>query len=951
MSTGTAENHASTTAIQIRGACVHNLRNVSVDIPRNQFVVVTGVSGSGKSSLTFNALHAESQRQYIESLSVAARQFFDQMERPEVDAIVGLQPTLCLEQKSASRNPRSTVATITEIYDYLRLLIARVGIVHCYQCGASIEQQTPAQISESLQQMPEGTKVMLLAPLVQGKNGQHRDVFAEIRKAGFVRARIDGEIYDMEHLPELSPNEPHDIEAVVDRIVIRAAPQSRIAESVLLAVKHGAGTLVACYQTAGQKDRPSTNTAPWHDRLFSTRYACPKCDIHYHAIEPQTFSFNSPHGACPICEGLGSTWSFDPDAVLPDHSRSLDQGAIAPWQSGTAAQRKRRHTSLTEFLDHHQLDGDQPLCAWNASMVKQLLEGDDVSFDGLLTLLEKELATSTQEKRRDELESYRAELRCEACEGSRLRVEARQVKLAGRSIHQITQLPLDLARTFLSQIEIAEDKQAVATPLVAEIVRRLQFLEEVGVHYLSLDRSADTLSGGELQRVRLATSIGSGLVGVCYILDEPSIGLHPRDNERLIRSLRDLQLQGNTVLVVEHDEAMMRAADHLIDVGPGPGRGGGLVVAQGAPAAVMLDNNSPTGRYLSGSDRIEVPHRRRPTQNAPSLLVSGASLNNLHHVETRFPLGVLTCVTGVSGSGKSSLVNDTLSPAVARELGSVTARPGSYEKLVGVEHIDKLVAIDQSSIGRSARSCPATYTGLFDEVRKVFKQTKEARQRGYGVGRFSFNVRGGRCEACEGHGVKKIEMNFLPDMHVMCTACRGTRFNRQTLQIRYRQKTIADVLAMEVNEAVELFENFPVMHRLLQSLQQVGLGYLPLGQPSPTLSGGEAQRVKLATQLARVDTGRTLYILDEPTTGLHFVDVKQLLSVLQRLVDQGNTVIVIEHNLDVIKSADWIVDLGPEGGKGGGHIVATGTPEDVAQQPRSHTGQCLQGALLLNKHE
>ena len=933
------------TAIEIRGARVHNLRNVDIDIPHNRLVVVTGLSGSGKSSLAFDTLHAEGQRQYIESLSVYARQYFDQLERPDVDAINGLQPTLCLDQRAGSRNPRSTVATITEIYDHLRLITARVGVVHCYQCGLPIQQQTTSQIADSLLRMPEGTKVMLMAPLARGKKGQHREMIAEIRKSGFVRVRIDGEIHDIDHLPDLAPNQVHNIDVVVDRIVIRTSTDRRLAESIQLAVKHGTGALIACHQTPGTSGTPSTGQAAWSDRLFSTRYACPMCEISYHTIEPRTFSFNSPHGACPVCEGLGTCWSFDGESVLPNLELSLSQGAIAPWKTGTAAQRRRREESLQPFLDQHGFDQDTPLSDWETPLVQQLLDGDGSEYPGVMLLLEKELATATQPKRLEQLESFRSQLPCEACDGSRLRVEARQTFLGGLAIHEITRLSIGAARPFFEQVELPADDRPVAQPLINEMVRRLRFLEKVGVDYLTLDRSADTLSGGEMQRVRLATSIGSGLAGVCYILDEPSVGLHPRDNDRLIQSLRGLQHQGNTVLVVEHDESMMRTADYLIDMGPGAGIGGGSVVSQGTPVEVMADEKSPTGRYLSGADRIEIPARRRPTTRSRSLVLNGASLNNLCQVDARFPLEVLVCVTGVSGSGKSSLVNDTLAPAVARRLGVRTARPGPYDSLRGAGQIDKLVAIDQSPIGRSARSSAATYTGLYGEVRKVFKNTREARQRGYGVGRFSFNVRGGRCEACEGHGVQKIEMNFLPDLQVRCSVCHGARFNRQTLRIRYRDKSIADVLEMCVDEAIDYFENFPAIQRTLTSLQQIGLGYLPLGQPSTTLSGGEAQRIKLATQLACVETGNTLYILDEPTTGLHFADIQQLLPVLQRLVDQGNTVIVIEHNVEIIKSADWIVDLGPEGGDRGGRVVTTGTPEEVAEVDASHTGRCLRSLL------
>ena len=847
----------SANAICIRGARVHNLQNVDVDIPRDKLVVITGLSGSGKSSLVFDTLYAEGQRQYIESLSVYARQFFDQLERPNVDSIHGLQPTLCIDQRSNVRNPRSTVATVTEIYDRLRLLMSRVGDVYCYQCDRPIQQQTPEKIEESLSRLPENTKAILLAPIVRGRRGEHREVFVAIRKAGFVRVRVNGEVYDIDNVPEMSPRKRHNVDAVVDRIILRGGLSKRLAESIQLAVKYGNGTMIACCELKVFDEHRPKPIGGWSDRIFSTRYACPHCDISYDELEPRTFSFNSPHGACSACEGLGT---------------------------------------------RVEIDGDQH-------------------------------------------EPYRTRLVCDKCNGSRLRIEAQHVLVGGRTIHEISQLSVRDSCKFFHHLNTSGEKEPIATPIIKEIIGRLRFLEKVGVDYLTLDRSADTLSGGEMQRLRLATSIGSGLVGVCYILDEPSIGLHPRDNERLIRALRDLQNQGNTVLVVEHDEAMIRASDHLIDVGPAAGENGGRVIAQGAPAEVMADPQSITGRYLAGTDQIPVPPQRRRVARTRSVLLSGACANNLQNIDVCFPLGVMVCVTGVSGSGKSSLLGETLAPAIARRLGVSTAQPGPYTSLRGVSQIDKLVAIDQSPIGRTSRSSTATYTGMFDEVRKVFKATREARQHGYGVGRFSFNVKGGRCETCQGQGVQKIEMNFLPDLFVACNVCRGARFNQQTLRVRFRGKSIADVLGMCVNEAVGYFENIPAIKRILDCLKEVGLGYLQLGQPSTTLSGGEAQRVKLATQLAVVDSGKTLYLLDEPTTGLHFEDIKKLLSVLNQLVEKNNTVIVIEHNLDVLKSADWIIDLGPEGGDGGGRVIAEGTPEDVAAANGSYTGEFLRRSL------
>ena len=936
--------------IRVRGARVHNLQNINLDIPRDRLVVLTGLSGSGKSSLAFDTLFAEGQRQYIESLSVYARQFFDQLEHPDVDSITGLPPTLCISQQAGSQNPRSTVATVTEIYDYLRLLMSRVGNADCYQCGRPIQQQTVEQIRDRLIRLPEGTKIILLAPLVRGRRGQHRDTLQNIRKAGFVRARIDGEVHDIENAPILSTNKLHHIDAVVDRIIIRPGVENRLTESIQLAVKHGEGTLIACCHVKATESSAASSRRTWNDELFSIRYACPDCEISYDSLEPRTFSFNNPHGACPECEGIGTRVVFDAGLVLPNLETSLAGGAILPWKDATKAQQKTHEAELDTFLKNHQIDWHAQLSEIDPQITEALLHGDSFEFLGVLTLLEKEFATTTQRKRIEQLKAFRARLNCHTCHGSRLRIEARHVRIGDKTIHDITQLSIGDARKFFTSLEVEEKKQFVARPIIVEIQHRLKFLEQVGVDYLTLDRSADTLSGGELQRVRLATSIGSGLVGVCYILDEPSVGLHPRDNERLIQALRDLQQQGNTVLVVEHDEAIMRASDELIDIGPEAGIGGGKVIAQGSLQEVMSSPDSVTGKYLLGEDCIPVPCKRRRVARTRSIVLQGVRTNNLQNVDVSFPLGVFVCVTGVSGSGKSSLINETLVPAVSRRLQNQTRRTNCHTSLRGVHHVDKLVAIDQSPIGRTTRSSLVTYTGIFDEIRKVFKGTREARQRGYGVGRFSFNVKGGRCEACQGHGTQKIEMNFLPDLFVTCNVCRGARFNQQTLQIRFRKKSIADYLQMSVDQAIGDFENIPTIHRQLEILRQVGLGYLPLGQPATTLSGGEAQRIKLATQLARVDTGKTLYSLDEPTTGLHFQDIKKLLIVLGQLVDKGNTVIVIEHNLDVIKSADWVIDLGPEGGAEGGQIMASGTPEYVATVPESHTGCYLRPYLGNHEH-
>ena len=931
-------------AIRIQGARVHNLQNVDLDIPRNRFVVLTGVSGSGKSSLAIDTLFAEGQRQYIESLSVDARHFLDQMQRPDVDLIEGLQPTLCIDQRGWIANPRSTVATITEIYDYLRLLYARAGDVHCHRCGAAIVQQSTEEICEALVSLPAGTKLMLLAPLVRGRQGKHEEVFRAIRKAHLVRVRIDGLVCDLEQLPELNARKKHSIEAVVDRIVIKPDISRRLAESVDTAVKLGEGTAIACYLDAALADEENRD-GRWRDEVFSTQFACRDCGVSIEEIQPRTFSFNSPYGACQLCQGLGVIEQFDRDLVLPDSEKSLAEGAVAPWKGLPAGEFKKRQAELAPLLAVAKVDAETPLTHWPAASMKKFLQGDGKQQQGLMLLLEKEYATATKKARREQLELFRGKVTCGACDGSRLRPEAQGVRVAGKNLHEMTRMTLAEAGEFFAEIAAQSPDDAVATPILQDIATRLSFLLKVGVGYLTLARAADTLSGGEMQRVRLAASVGSGLVGVCYVLDEPSIGLHPRDNHRLIEALRDLQQQGNTVLVVEHDEAVMREADRLIDVGPGAGDRGGAIVAQGTPAQVAAERQSLTGRFLSGEEHIPVPEKRRRTAKSRSITMEGVAANNLKQVDVRFPLGALVCVTGVSGSGKSSLVNETLAPALLRRLGHPAPKPGQHASLRGASQVDKVVRIDQAPIGRTPRSNAATYTGAFDEIRKVFASTRAAKQRGFRVGRFSFNTKGGRCEECQGQGLKKIEMSFLPDLFVTCPACGGKRFNRQTLAVRYRGRSIADVLDLPVEEAVEFFANFSHIHRPLECLEAVGLGYLPLGQPASTLSGGEAQRIKLATELARTDTGNTLYLLDEPTTGLHLADIRRLLDVLIRLVDKGNTVIVIEHHLDIIKTADWVIDLGPEGGEAGGRIVAAGTPEDVAACAASQTGRFLREAL------
>lgn len=931
-------------SICVRGARVHNLKNVDIDLPRDQLIVITGPSGSGKSSLALDTLYAEGQRQYVESLSVYARQFLDQMERPDVDLIVGLQPTICIDQRTGSQNPRSTVATITEIYDYLRLLMARLGQPHCWQCDRPITQQTAEQIQDRLLALPEETKLMIMAPMVQGRKGAHKDVLDRIRREGLLRVRVDDEVYQLDEVPELNPRKNHTIEAIVDRIIIREGLRGRMSDSVAMALKLGDGRLLSCHLDTEKVDKQHPK-GTWIDQIFNTELACVNCHLSFIDIEPRTFSFNSPYGTCTKCEGLGICEEFDPDLVIPDREQSLEEGAIAPWRGVTASSLTKLSKGLDTFLTKQKLDRDSKLSEWTDLQRQKLLSGDGDKFQGVLIALEKEYVTTTRKKRLEQLGKFRGKLPCPACHGARLRPEALAVRVAGLNIHEIVRKSINDAREFFDEITFDEHESLIATPIVREISKRLTFLEKVGADYLTLDRAADTLSGGELQRVRLATGIGSGLVGICYILDEPSIGLHSRDNHRLIEALVELRDHGNTVIVVEHDEAIMRVADRLVDVGPGAGHRGGQIIAEGKPDVVADVEGSITGQYLSGRKKIDVPASRRKIAKTRMISLEGATTNNLKDVAVQIPLGALVCVTGVSGSGKSSLVNETITPALLRRLGQPSSRPGPFTSLRGSSQIDKVIPIDQSPIGRTPRSNPATYTGVFDEIRKVFAETRQAKQYGYKSSRFSFNVKGGRCEECQGQGMRKIEMNFLPDLFVECPICHGRRFNRQTLRVKYKDLSIADVLNLPIEEAAEFFEPVPTIHRVLASLCDVGLGYLSLGQPSTTLSGGEAQRIKLATELARTETGSTLYVLDEPTTGLHFEDIRRLLSVLSRLVDKGNTVLVIEHNLDVIKSADWLIDLGPEGGSGGGHIIATGTPEQVAEVEASYTGQYLKPLL------
>jgi excinuclease ABC subunit A len=935
----------STSVIQIRGARQHNLQNLDLTLPRNELIVVTGLSGSGKSSLAFDTIYAEGQRRYVESLSAYARQFLGQMDKPDVDSIEGLSPAISIEQKGATRNPRSTVGTITEIYDYLRLLFARVGRPHCPECGRPIVSQTIDQMTDAVLALGERKKVQILAPLVQERKGEHEGVFRAARKDGFVRVRVNGEVHDLDRPPRLEKKQKHTVEVVVDRVIVKASARARIADSLQTAARLSEGTVVL--DVAGRDDI-----------VLSEAFACVACGVSLGEMTPRMFSFNSPFGACPACNGLGSRMSVDPELIVPDRTRSIAGGAIHPWRDAKSSWYR---TMLRSVAKKFRFSLDTPWRQLPARAQKAVLMGSKeeiefqwegtrssgnyrAPFDGVVAALERRYRQTDNDRTRAQIERYMRRVECRECEGTRLRPEARAVQVGGLGISELTKKQVDGTRDFLRRLKLPARERKIAGPVLKEIGERLEFLTNVGVGYLSLDRSGNSLSGGEAQRIRLATQLGSSLVGVLYILDEPSIGLHQRDHGRLLESLVRLRDLGNTVLVVEHDRDTMLAADHLLDLGPGAGRHGGFVVAQGTPREVMQVEDSLTGQYLSGARAIPLPARRRPSERG-HLEVRGASQNNLRDLNVRFPIGQFLCVTGVSGSGKSTLVNEILAKAAAEKLQGARALPGQHEELLGLDKIDKIINIDQSPIGRTPRSNPATYTGVFTEIRNLFAETKDAKVRGYKPGRFSFNVRGGRCEACEGDGLVRIEMHFLPDVFVKCDECDGARYNRETLQIRYKGATIADVLEMTVDDALEFLDKIPRIRRKLEVLSEVGLGYIHLGQAATTLSGGEAQRVKLATELSKRSTGRTLYVLDEPTTGLHFEDIRHLLEVLQLLVDRGNTVVVIEHNLDVIKTADHVIDLGPEGGDHGGRVVAQGTPERVAQVKRSHTGKALKAVL------
>ena len=934
--------------IVIRGAREHNLKNLNLTIPRDKLIVFTGLSGSGKSSLAFDTIYAEGQRRYVESLSSYARQFLGQMEKPDVDTIEGLSPAISIDQKSTNNNPRSTVGTVTEIHDYLRLLYARIGIPHCPKCGRVIRRQTVDEVVEQVMAFGEGARVQIIAPAVRGRKGEHVKLLEQIQKDGYVRVKVDGEIYDIADVPKLDKKLKHTIDVIVDRIVVRAGAESRLAGSLETAFAFGAG--LAKVEHNGE------------EQLFSENYACPDCGVSIEELTPRMFSFNNPYGACPTCSGLGALMKIDPALIVPNEELSLRQGAInvTGWQSSNTASIAGMY--LAALGDKYGFDMDTPFNKLSEQARHAILYGTgnerihieyrrefgegsyDSPFEGVIPNLERRYKETQSDYMKHEIEEYMANIPCPDCKGKRLKSESLAVTVGGMNIAQLSDITVRHAREKLSALTLNKTEEMIAGRILKEIDSRLGFLISVGLDYLTLSRAAGTLSGGEAQRIRLATQIGSSLVGVLYILDEPSIGLHQRDNAKLIDTLKGMRDIGNTLIVVEHDEETMLNADYIVDIGPGPGEHGGEVVFAGTPEEIMTDEKSITGKYLSGREYIAVPAKRRET-GENWLQIRGARANNLKNVNVDIPLGVFTCVTGVSGSGKSSLVNEVLKKTLLRDLNRARTRPGEHDEILGIDKLDKIIDIDQSPIGRTPRSNPATYTGLFDLIRDVFAQTPDAKMRGYTNGRFSFNVKGGRCEACRGDGILKIEMHFLPDIYVPCEVCGGKRYNRETLEVKYKGKTIADVLDMTVEEALKFFAPLPKLARKLQTLYDVGLGYIRLGQSSTTLSGGEAQRVKLATELARRDTGRTLYVLDEPTTGLHTDDVKRLIAILQRLCDGGSTVVVIEHNLDVIKTADYIIDLGPEGGDMGGTIVCTGTPEQVAQNKKSYTGIYLKPML------
>ena len=990
--------------IVVLGAKEHNLRNVDVCIPRDKLVVLTGLSGSGKSSLAFDTIYAEGQRKYVESLSAYARQFLEQLSKPDVEHIEGLPPTVAIEQRAGSANPRSTVATITEIYDYLRLLFARVGDPHCWICGRKIASQTVSQMVDAIMTLPEGTRFMVLAPVIRGQKGQHADILKHVQREGFVRARVDDVVYDLKSVPELEKNRKHTIEVVVDRLVLRETVRIRLGDSLETALKLASGLVVITYEApaaarvssaanGGARDARSTGILPvsrpgvppghavkaarpqaddadvspdagsapdqatpdggttpaggpsgpmvWQDWVFSATYACPEHpQASLEELSPRMFSFNSPYGACEACDGLGTILEFDPDLIVPDQTLTLSAGAIDAWRHGGKRMNIWYNRQLRSFCRAAGISPADPFSEIPKAKREALLNGSG-DWEGVIPNLTRRWKNTTSEFVKARLHGYLSEQPCAACKGARLKQASLAVTVAGKNIHEVTQQSIESALAYFNGLPLDAERSQIATTILKEIRHRLTFLVDVGLDYITLGRTASTLSGGEAQRIRLATQVGSGLVGVCYVLDEPTIGLHQRDNARLIRTLEHLRDMGNTVLVVEHDEETIRCADQVIDMGPAAGRHGGRIIAQGTVEDICAAAESITGKYLSGAMKIEPPPNHREVSPKRSIELRGCRQNNLKNVDVKFPLGGIICVTGVSGSGKSTLVNQTLLRALKRRMHNSKDKPGEHDKILGLGKVDKVIEIDQSPIGRTPRSNPATYTGVFDLIRQLFAKTREAKIRGYKPGRFSFNVKGGRCEACQGQGTKKIEMHFLPDVYVTCQECKGTRYNRETLEVRYKGKSIADVLAMRIEEAIGFFDPFPKVKQLVKALGDVGLSYVELGQSSTTLSGGEAQRVKLATELGKSATGHTLYVLDEPTTGLHFADIHNLLNVLNRLADMGNTIVVIEHNLDVIKCADWLIDMGPEGGDRGGYVIAEGTPADIVANDKSYTGQYL----------
>ncbi len=939
--------------ISITGAAEHNLKSIDVDIPRDKMVVITGISGSGKSSLAFDTIYAEGRRKYVESLSSYARQFLDQMQKPLVGNITGLPPTIAIEQRSSSSNPRSTVATTTEIYDYLRLLFARAGTPHCWVCGKEITSQHASQIVDSIMQKPQGTKIQVCSPLVRGQKGEHRDVFITIQREGFVRARVDGEIYDIQNLPLLNKNQSHDIAAVVDRLVVKDIIRDRLADSVETALKLSEGITVILTQEPNDSKKNGGNGV-WQETLYSEKFACPEHpEACLEELSPRLFSFNSPYGACKSCDGLGTILEFDPELIVPDKTVSLENGAIIAWRKGGKRMNIYYNRMIKKFCKSVNISKAAPFNQIPEKIQNILMYGTNendqetmgFTFEGVIPNLTRRWKTTNSEFVKARLHGYLSEQPCQVCNGARIKPQAAAVTVGGKNISQLSALSVEDAISFFDNLQLDNEKTIIAEQVNKEIKARLKFMADVGLGYLTLDRKSGTLSGGEAQRIRLATQVGSGLVGVCYVLDEPTIGLHKRDNYRLLGILQRLQKIGNTVIVVEHDEDIIMAADHIVDIGPEAGTNGGELVAQGSIDDIKACDRSLTGQYLTGKKTIKLPAKRRRYNLRKCIEVKGAAENNLKNIDVKFPLGVFICVTGVSGSGKSTLVNQILLRGLKRRLYQSKEKPGQHKSILGASNIDKVIEIDQSPIGKTPRSNPSTYTGVFDIIRKLFSMTREAKIRGYKPGRFSFNVKGGRCEYCKGQGTKKIEMHFLPDVYVTCEQCKGKRYNPESLQITYKGKSIADVLDMRIEDAIDFFANFPTIVRFLKTLNDVGLGYMTLGQQSTTLSGGEAQRIKLAAELGKAETGHTVYILDEPTTGLHFADIHNLLNVLQRLCDMGNTIIVIEHNLDVIKMADYIIDLGPEGGQAGGQVIAQGRPEDIINIEQSYTAKYLREKL------